>query len=77
MERLVRQVSGEAAVVWDGERQLEESIWDIITPYLEAVEVAAMDGCSEDGIDDEHEEVVVSSGGVHDLSVGMRGSGFH
>ena len=72
-----REVSGEAAVVWDRERQLEESIWNIISPHLEAVEVAAMDSCSEDGIDGEHEEVVVSSGSVRGLSVGRRGSGFH
>ena len=53
----LREVSGEAAIVWDGERQLEESRWNIITPHLEAVEVATMDSCSEDGIDSEQEEV--------------------
>ena len=53
----LREVSGEAAIVWDGEWQLEESSWNIITPHLEAVEVATMDSCSEDGIDSEQEEV--------------------
>ena len=71
------EVSGEAAIVWDWERQLEESGWDIITPHLEAVEVATMDGCCEDSIDGEQEEVVVASGSVRCLSVGRRGSGFH
>ena len=52
----LREVSGEAAIVWDGEWQLEESSWNIITPHLEAVEVATMDSCSEDGIDSEQEE---------------------
>ena len=56
----LREVSGEAAVVWDGERQLEESRWNIITPHLEAVEVATMDSCSEDGIDSEQEEEVAA-----------------
>jgi len=73
----LREVSGEAAIVWYGERQLEESSWDIITPHLEAVEVTTMDSCSKDGIDSEQEEVVVASGSVRGLSVGRRGSGFH
>jgi hypothetical protein len=72
-----RQVGREAAVVWDGERQLEESDRDIVTPHLEAVEVTAMDSFSEDGIDGEQEEVVVTNGGVRGLSVDRRGSGFH
>jgi hypothetical protein len=71
------EVSGEAAIVWDWERQLEESGWDIITPHLEAVEVATMDGCCEDSIDGEQEEVMVASSSVRGLSVGRRGSGFH
>ena len=69
----LREVSGEAAIVRDGERQLEESCWNIITPHLEAVEVATMDSCSEDGIDSEQEEVVVTSGSVRCLSIGRRG----
>ena len=73
----LREVSREAAIVRDGERQLEESCWNIITPHLEAVEVATMDSCSEDGIDSEQEEVVVTSGSVRCLSVGRRGGGFH
>ena len=56
----LREVSGEAAIVRDGERQLEESCWNIITPHLEAVEVATMDSCSEDGIDSKQEEVVAA-----------------
>ena len=56
----LREVSGEAAVVWERERQLQECSWNIKTPHLEAVEVATMDSCSEDGIDSEQEEVVAA-----------------
>ena len=73
----LREVSGEAAVVWERERQLQECSWNIKTPHLEAVEVATMDSCSENGIDGEQEEVVVFSGSVRGLGVGRRGSGFH
>ena len=38
--------------------------WDIIATELDEGQVSILDGISDDGVDGEEEEMVISSGGV-------------
>ena len=71
------EVSREAAVVGNGQFALEEGSRDIVSLELELVVEAALDSCSEDSVEGEEEEVVISCSGVGSLSISGRRSSFH
>jgi hypothetical protein len=71
------EISREAAVVGDGQLALEEGSRDIVSLELELVAEAALDSCSDDSVEGEEEEVVISCSGVGSLSISGRRSSFH
>jgi len=64
-----REVTGEAPVerswaILRSELALEESAGDIVAAELDEGQVSVLDCVSDDGVDGEEEEMVISSGGV-------------
>ena len=64
-----REVTGKAPVerswaILGSELALEESTGDIIATELDEGQVSVLDGISDDRVDGEEEEMVISSGGV-------------
>ena len=64
-----REATGEAPIerswaILGSELALEENAGDIITTELDEGQVSVLDGISDDGVNGEEEEMVISSGGV-------------
>ncbi len=68
-----RKIAGETAVERDEEQDLKEGSWNVVALEFDFVLVAALDGCCEDCVDGEQEEVMVTSGGIRGRCV--RGGG--